>query len=92
LETTASKSDNGAWDLVLRNAGERDELLPELITAGCRTWVMEGLNGYLAEDDSKLHLASARWPWLPPGISLKVGWLRTSDPGLTPLPTIIPPP
>jgi hypothetical protein len=82
----------GAWDIVLENRGEQDELLPEFVACGCDPLVFEGLNGYSADTSTRLRLGSAPWPWLPPGESLVAGWLRTPDPTRTPRPTVVVPP
>lgn len=89
LRIEAQKTPQGAWDLVVSNAGERDERLPEFLAIGCETLVLEGINGYLSEGASRLRLDDAPWPWLPPGASLTAGWLRTTNSSALPQPTLI---
>lgn len=87
LRLEAKPTENGAWDIVLTNRGERDERLPEIIHAGCETLVFEGLNGYTSATPNQLHLEKAPWPWLAPGASFTMGWLRTPEPSTLPKPT-----
>lgn len=92
LQITARPVTGGAWDLVVTNYGERDEVLPEFIATGCEALVLEGLNGYTAENSSRLRLEHAPWPWLPPGTTLAAGWLRNAEPVLEPRPSAVSPP
>lgn len=92
LRIEARAGANGAWDLLLSNVGECDEPLPEFISSGCETLVLEGLNGYRFDESERLHLIHAPWPWLPPGAALTVGWLRAADSSETPTPSILPSP
>jgi hypothetical protein len=86
MQLTARLAAGGAWDLLLTNAGECDERLPEFLATGCETLVLEGLNGYVTDTSTRLRLEHAPWPWLPPGTSLRAGWLRTADPAHPPHP------
>ncbi len=88
LRLEARAAANGAWDLVLANRGERDERLPEFVSPGCETLVLEGSNGYGADADDRLILENTAWPWLPPGDSLTIGWLRTAQASARPAPAI----
>jgi hypothetical protein len=87
LRLEVKPTENGAWDIVLSNRGERDERLPEIIHTGCETLVLEGLNGYTSGPPNQLHLEKAPWPWLAPGASFTMGWLRTREPSTLPKPT-----
>lgn len=92
LQLEARAAANGAWDLVLANRGERDERLPEFVTPGCEALVLEGSNGYGSDADDRLILEKTAWPWLPPGGSLTIGWLRTAQASVRPAPAILPSP
>lgn len=87
LRIEVKRSESGAWDIILANRGERDERLPEIIDTGCEALVLEGLNGYAPGIRDQLRLEKAPWPWLAPGKSFSMGWLRTSDPSAFPKPT-----
>jgi hypothetical protein len=86
LESRAAA--NGACDLVLSNHGERDERLPEFVSTGCETLVLEGSNGYGSDAADRLILENTAWPWLPPGESLIIGWLRPTQASARPAPAI----
>lgn len=86
LESRAAA--NGAWDLVLTNHGERDERLPEFVSPGCEALVLEGSNGYGSDAADRLFLENTAWPWLPPGGSLTIGWLRPAQASVRPAPAI----
>ena len=88
LRLEAHATANGAWDLVLENRGERDEPMPEIIDPGGETLVLEGLNGYTPEASERLFLESTAWPWLPPGSSITIGWLRPVEASTRPAPVI----
>jgi hypothetical protein len=92
LRIEARTAANGAWDLVLANRGERDERLPEIVSTGCETLVLEGANGYGSDADDRLILENTAWPWLPPGDSLTIGWLRPAQASARPAPEIPTPP
>lgn len=87
LQLAARATENGAWDIVLTNRGERDERLPEFVDVGCETLVLEGLNGYTSGTPNQLHLESAPWPWLAPEASFTIGWIRPIQPSTLPKPT-----
>ena len=89
LRLDARAAANGAWDLVLANHGERDERLPEFITTGCETLVLEGSNGYGPDAADRLILENTAWPWLQPGASLTIGWLRPAQASVRPAPAIL---
>ena len=72
--------------------GERDERLPEIVSTGCETLVLEGSNGYGSNADDRLILENTAWPWLPPGGSLTIGWLRPAQASARPAPSILAPP
>ncbi len=84
LRLEARATENGTWDIVLTNYGERDERLPEIIDVGCETLVLEGLNGYDFSTSQQLHLKEVSWPWLAPQASFTLGWFRTNDPATIP--------
>ena len=88
LRLEARAASNGAWDLVLTNRGERDERLPEFVFPGCETLVLEGSNGYGSDAADRLILENTAWPWLPPGDSLTIGWLRPAQASARPAPAI----
>lgn len=92
LQLDARAAGNGAWDLMLSNRGERDERLPEFVSAGCQTLVLEGLNGYVSHAADRLYLETTAWPWLPPGASITIGWLRPAQASVQPTPAVITPP
>jgi hypothetical protein len=89
LRVEARRAGEGLWDLVLKNDGERDERLPESIAAGCATLALDGLNGYTAATGDQWILEEAAWPWLAPGDSLTIGWLRPVDDAATPAPRVV---
>ncbi len=89
LRLEARAAANGAWDLVLANHGERDERLPEFVSPGCDTLVLEGSNGYGSDAAYRLILENTAWPWLPPGNSLIIGWLRPAQASARPAPAIL---
>lgn len=89
LRLEARETANGAWDLILENRGERDERLPEWIAPGCETLVLEGVNGYQSDAEERLHLEDVAWPWLPPGSTLTLGWLRPANAAGHPAPSIL---
>ena len=86
LRLEARATENGAWDIVLTNLGERDERLPEFVDIGCETLVLEGLNGYTSTTSNQLHLENASWPWLVPDAAFTIGWLRTNPSSTPPKP------
>lgn len=88
LRLEARAAGNGSWDLVLANRGERDERLPEIVSTGCETLVLEGANGYGSDAAERLILENTAWPWLPPGDSLAIGWLRPAQASTRPAPVI----
>jgi hypothetical protein len=88
LRIEARAAANGSWDLVLANRGERDERLPEIVSTGCETLVLEGANGYGADAADRLILENTAWPWLPPGDALTIGWLRPAQASARPAPEI----
>jgi hypothetical protein len=77
------------WDVILENRGQLDERLPENLAAGCRTLALDGVSGYAATTGDQWILEEAAWPWLAPGDSLTIGWLRPVDDAATPAPTVV---
>jgi len=89
LRLEAREGENGAWDVVLSNQGERDERLPAVISPGCDVLAMDGLNGYVAYEGDNLIPVRSSWPWLPPGSAITIGWLRPADASTPPAPSIL---
>jgi hypothetical protein len=88
MEISAEPASSGAWDIVLRNLGDMDELLPETIDPGGEFVAIEGLNGYVSDALERFFLEHVSWPWLAPGDRLVVGWVRPVDEKSRPFPTI----
>jgi len=89
LRVVARASGAGVWDVVVENAGERDERLPEWIAAGCGVAAHDGMNGYVANGEDLWLLEDVAWPWLAPGASITMGWVRPDDPAIQPEPSIV---